>query len=89
MKQIELRNSIGEIVFDYLKIIESGDEQLAKKYLSKWVGDNINKKVWNGEEYVSPTISTLRFFLKDKNHKSIKLTQKLLDELRVEDKNRN
>lgn len=83
MKQeIILRNSIGEIVADYLKIIDSGDYELAKKYLSVWVGDNIGKKVWNGEEYVTPTISTLRFFLKNKNSKYIKLTQKFLDELK-------
>ena len=61
-EKIVLKNTIGEIVLDYLKIIESGNLELAKKYLIEWTGGDV-KKYWDGEAYTPATIITLKRFI--------------------------
>jgi hypothetical protein len=69
--QIVLRNRLGEVVFDYCKLINSGDLDTAKEYLKVWInGDNSKKK---------NVIITLEFFKRSKEF--IKTTKKLLDEI--------
>lgn len=88
-QKIVLRNSIGEIVFDYLKIIESGDLEMAKNYLLEWTDGDI-RIVWDGESYVPATITTLKRFMtpniishqKSKGYDVIEITKELLDEIK-------
>jgi hypothetical protein len=69
--QIVLRNRVGEVVFDYCKLINSGDLDTAKEYLKVWInGDNSRKK---------NVILTLEYFKRSKE--LIKTTKKLLDEI--------
>ena len=69
--QIVLRNDVGEVVFDYCKLINSGDLDAAKEYLKVWInGDNSRKK---------NIIFTLEWFKRSKE--LIKTTKKLLDEI--------
>jgi hypothetical protein len=68
---IVLRNDVGEVVFDYCKLIYSGDLDTAKEYLKVWInGDNSRKK---------NIIFTLEWFKRSKE--LIKTTKKLLDEI--------
>jgi hypothetical protein len=70
-KQIILRNGVGEVVFDYCKIISYGDLKTAKEYLKVWLNaDNSNKK---------NIIFTLQYFKIDKE--LLKTTKKLLGEI--------
>lgn len=81
--------TIGQIVFDYLKIIESGNLDLAKKYLMEWTGGDI-KIVWDGQSYVPAIITTLNRFItpaskeyqRKKGYDVIEITKKLLDEIK-------
>jgi hypothetical protein len=69
--QIILRNGVGEVVFDYCKLINSGDLDKAREYLKVWTnGDSSRKK---------NIIFTLEFFKRSKE--LIKTTKKLLDEI--------
>ena len=88
-EDIILRGSIGEIVLDYLKILETGDFKIAKKYLIKWTGGGV-KVVWDGESYVPTIILTLNRFMTPANRQYhlrkgcdvIEITKKLLDEIK-------
>lgn len=86
--KITLRNSIGEVVVDYLKILEKGDIDLAKEYLIEWTGGDV-KKYWDGEAYTPSIIITLKRFItpksreyqRRKGYDVIEITSKLLDEI--------
>lgn len=90
-EKIVLKNTIGEIVLDYLKIIESGNLELAKKYLLEWTGGYV-KKYWDGEAYTPAIIITLKRFItpKSREHQRrkgydvIEITSNLLDEIENE-----
>jgi len=92
-EKIVLKDSIGEIVLDYLKLIESGNIESAKKYLIQWTGGNV-RMVWDGESYVPSTITTLRRFItpnskeymRKRGYDVIEITKKLLDEIKNESK---
>ena len=89
--KITLRNSIGEIVADYLEILAKGDIDLAKEYLIEWTGGDI-KEYWDGEAYTPATIITLKRFItpaskksqREKGYDAIEITSKLLDEIKNE-----
>ncbi len=69
--QIVLRNGVGEVVFDYCKLINSCDLDKAREYLKVWInGDNSRKE---------NIIFTLEFFKRSKE--LIKTTKKLFDEI--------
>lgn len=88
--EIVLRDSMGEIVLDYLKIIDSGDYDLAKRYLSKWVllsNGGVIKMIWDGKSYIPSLLLTVKRFispnLKEYKKKNIiEVTQRLLDEIK-------
>lgn len=66
-----LRNSVGEIVIDYCKIVDEGDTERAKEYLKAWLAKGAEKKniIW-----------TLQYGFR-RSKKLIDFTKKLLDEI--------
>lgn len=87
---IILKDSIGEIIIDYINILSTGDLELAKRYLKVWTGGDI-KMVWDGKKYVPSLVFTLNRFGYDSGPRSdywkkrgidvIELTTKLLKEI--------
>ena len=69
--QIVLRNGVGEVVFDYCKLIDSDDLEKAKEYLKVWVGGDYTRK--------KNILFTLEWFKRSKE--LIKTTKRLLDEI--------